>query len=65
MYVLGVRDYYRKKMCVRLVSKSGFVKTSRIGTLEKLHITVETQYNEILGTRKFCLLYQIFYIGSP
>ena len=27
--------------------------------------TVETQYNEILGTEKFCLLYQIFcYISS-
>ena len=28
-------------------------------------ITVETRYNEILGTEKFCLLYQIFcYISS-
>ena len=27
--------------------------------------TVETRYNEILGTEKFCLLYQIFcYISS-
>ena len=30
-----------------------------INSTRASHITGKTQYNEILGTRKFCLLYQI------
>ena len=38
----------------------------RENALDIEYYTVETQYNKILGTKKFCLLYQIFCdISSP